>query len=230
MLRQLATVLALIAAPAIAQITILRPFGPSHVRVLNPFGAPQGSVRRLATTSGIETYSAPPVGANGLALKTFDWGGHRWSNDSGQTWNLNVPYAIGLGTTKARFEVHDTSFDRGSADASTQRRAEMSMGNKLDRFFNDRDYWHAFTFVAHVDCVTCLTQGGTIMQMHWPSNGNPAFAFRLVNYNGGYGLRITTRSDSSGNVIRYTGPLTGDVPHDLVYYFKLDGAAGELEA
>lgn len=177
-----------------------------------------------------EDYVSPPLDpTTGLALKSFDWGGHRWSNDSGQTWNLNVPYAIGLGATKLRFELHDTTDDRGLGDSSTQRRAEMSMGNKLDRFFNDRDYWHAFTFIAHADCIACLTKGGTIMQMHWPSKGNPAFAFRLVKYGGGYGFRITTRGDQESNVKRYTGPLVGDVPHDIVYHFKLNGAAGALD-
>jgi hypothetical protein len=54
------------------------------------------------------------------------------------------------------------------------------------------------------------------------------FAFRAVGFNGGMGFRISTRGDSQNNITRYTGPLTGDVEHDVVYTFKLNGSSGDL--
>jgi hypothetical protein len=203
-----------VSAPALAQI-----------RVLNPFGARQGSVAPLLTNNLSTGYAKPALQSNGLAVKVFTWNGHSWSNDSGQTWNINVPYAVGLSTSKVRFELHDTTSDRGQMDPSDKRRSEVS---SKDQFLNGRQYWMAFSFKIHWDCVPCQArtgQGGEIMQVHWPSGASPPLAFRTVATSTGAGFRITTRGDGQGNINRYTGPLTLDQVHDVVFNFQL-GAVG----
>lgn len=189
--------------------------------------APVGDESDEASTEEASTgttFSSPPLQSDGLAVKYFNWDGYSWSNDSGQPWNTQVPYAIGVAPSKIRFEIHDTTNDRGQIDESYKRRAEVS--SKL-QFVNNTTYWHAFSFTAHWDCPTCQASldGGTIMQMHWPSGASPAFSFRI----GPKGtFRITTRGDNQGNTTRYNGPFTFDVVHDVVYKFKLNGTSGEL--
>src|SRR3954471_13250438 len=156
-------VAATVSVPAAAQIQVLNPFGRGP-QVLQPFGTRQGSATSL-TTSSATGYTLPPLQSYGLAVKYLSWNGHQWGNDSGQTWNTNVPYAIGVAPTKIRFEVHDTSYDRGQIDPSTKRRSAIS--SSKDQFHNHIGYWMAFSFKVHWNCVACqqkLKQGGEIMQ------------------------------------------------------------------
>ena len=209
-------VAATLAAPAAAQND------PLKFRVL---GSPQSSASPL-TTSATTGYSSPPLQSNGLAAKYMSWGGYQWSNDSGQTWNLNVPYAVGTAPTKVRFEIHDTTNDHGQNDPSSKRRSEIS--STKEQFHNHIAYWMAFSFKVHWDCLACqrsLKQGGEIMQVHWPSGASPPLAFRVVPYGTGSGFSITTRGDGQSNITRYTGPLTLDTVHDVVFHFEL-GAVG----
>lgn len=196
----------------------------AQIKVLNPFGSPQGSVSPLTTSS--TGFSATPKLSSGLAQKYLSWNGHQWSNDSGQTWNSNVSYAIELGSTKARFELHDTTYDRGQIDESFKRRSELS--SSKDQFRNGTDYWMAFSFEVDWSCLACqqkLKQGGEIMQVHWPSGASPALAFRTVPTSTGAAFIVTTRGDNQGNITRATVPMTLGTVHDVVFHFKL-GAVG----
>jgi hypothetical protein len=218
------------------QIHILNPFGPSTIHTVNPFNHPQGTVAPLLTASASdESCTLPaPLLSTGLEPKAFSDGTEKLNNDSGQTWNTQVPYAIGKCTTsdarrRWKFELHDTPNDHGQSDPSNKRRSEVRATASFERFHNNITYWHAFSFKEHWDCPACMKGNEvTIMQMHWPSGASPPFAFRAVGFNGGMGFRISTRGDSQNNITRYTGPLTGDVEHDVVYTFKLNGSSGDL--
>ena len=215
-------VAATLAVPAAGQIQVLNPFGRGP-QVLQPFGSRQGSVSTLATNGS--TYSPVPT-SNGVAAKFLSWNGHQWCNDSGQTWNANVPYAVEIAPTKVRFELHDSPYDRGQIDPSTKRRSEFS--SSKDKFVNVAGYWMAFIFKVHWNCVTCqqrLKQGGEIMQVHWPSGASPPLAFRAVPTSTGAAFVITTRGDNQGNITRAKVPLTLDTVHDVVFHFQL-GAIG----
>ena len=218
---------ATLSMPAVGQIQVLNPFGRGP-QVLQPFGSRQGSVSPLATSS-TTGYSAPATQSNGLAQKYFSWNGHQWGNDSGQAWNTKVPYAIELAPTKIRFEVHDTSYDRGQIDPSTKRRSEVS--STKDQFHNHIGYWMAFSFKVHWNCLACQqkqNQGGEIMQVHWPSGASPPLAFRAVPTQTGAAFVITTRGDNQTNITRAKVPLTLDAVHDVVFRFQL-GAVGYEE-
>jgi hypothetical protein len=211
---------------AAAAVLAISTTAAAQIRFINPFGSPQGSVRQLVTTPSSNAYGLPPMQSNGLAVKYFAWGGHQWSNDTGQAFNTLVPYALGMGSTKVRFEVHDTPNDRGQSDPLDKRRAEIS--SSKEKFVNGVPYWMAFSFTAHWSCAGCQAntrQGGEIMQVHWPSGASPPLAFRLVPYGPGAGFRVTTRGDGQGNINRYTGPISLDQPHDVVFHFQL-GAVG----
>lgn len=174
-----------------------------------------------------QRFVPPPLQADGIAVKQFSWAGHLWNNDSGQAWNTQVPYAIQVSNDgKIRFEIRDTPNDRGQVDPPHKRRAEIS--SKGDKFHNHVDYWMAYSFKTHWGCVACQIQAGfghESMQVHWPSGASPALAFRIVPYDGGAGFRVTTRGDGEDNVTRYTGPLSLDQCHDVVFHFQL-GASG----
>ena len=106
----------------------------------------------------------------------------------------------------------------------------MGATASTDQFHNNGSYWHAFSFTEHWGCPSCMNgQEVTIMQMHWPSGASPAFAFRAVGLNGGAGFRITTRGDNESNTTRYTGPLSLDAVHNVVYHFVLNGSNGQLK-
>lgn len=204
----------------------------AQIKVINPFGHPQGAVQQLTTVALVGDYQSPPLQANGLAVKYFPWCGHQWANDSGQAFNTQVPYAIGLNSAvcKVRFELHDTIYDRGQSDPSTKRRAELS--SVKDKFVNGVDYWMAFSFKVHWDCPACqkrVNAGGEIMQVHWPSGASPPLAFRVVPCSAALAcFRITTRGVGQGNINRYTGALALDLAHDAVFHFRL-GAIGYEE-
>jgi len=212
---------ATLSPPAGAQIQVLNPFG-MRLPFIQPFGSRQNTVSPNSTTG----YSPLPVQSNGLTAKYLTWNGHQWSNDSGQTWNTNVPYAIQTTAPKIRFEAHDTTLDRGQFDESTKRRSEISSTKEF--FLNHTGYWMAFSFKVHWNCMACqvnLKQGGEIMQVHWPSGDSPPLAFRVVPYKGAAGFSVTTHGVNQGNISRYVGPLTLDTVHDVVFHFQL-GATG----
>lgn len=181
----------------------------------------------IASPATAQTYVSPPLQSNGIAVKFFSWGPHQWANDSGQAWNTQVPYAIGLAPGRVRFELRDSVFDRGQSDPTTKRRSEIS--SSRDKFVNGVPYWMAFSFSAHWNCVLCqrrVNAGGELMQVHWPSGASPPLAFRLVPCTVAPAcFRITTRGDGQGNITRYTGPLALDAVHDVVFHFQL-GAVG----
>jgi hypothetical protein len=224
----LAAIAAAFSVPAGAQIRFMNPFA-MQPKVLRPFVSPQGSVTPLATTGTCALPAAPL--SSGLQPKPFTWLGYKWNNDSGQTWNGFVPYAIKTCSNgHIVFELHDTSNDHGQNDPSNKRRTEIGATATGEKFYNNTTYWHAFSFSEHWDCPSCMRGSEvTIMQMHWPSGASPAFAFRAVGYNGSAGFRITTRGDNQGNINRYTGPLSLDTVHDVVYEFKLNGVSGDLD-
>lgn len=171
-------------------------------------------------------YVSPPLQSSGLAVKQFTWNGHKWNNDSGQTWNTNVPYAIQLGDGRVKFELHDTVNDRGQHDPSTKRRAEIG---SLDKYLNGIVYAEGFDFqVDWKQTTPKMKQGHELMQVHWPSGASPPLAFRIVPLNGGAGFRVTTRGDGQGNINRYTGPLALGVPHRVDWRMQL-GATGFVE-
>lgn len=169
-------------------------------------------------------FVSPPLNSDGLAARNgLEWGGHSWGNNSGQTWNREVPYAVGLGTDgkSLRFELHDTPSDHGMKDPDDKRRAEIG---SADDFLNGEEYWFAYSFKAEVENLN-NDLGQTINQIHWPSGASPALAHRLVHLDGGAGFRVTTRGDGQGNMTRATVPLELGKFHDIVVHFKL-GAVG----
>jgi hypothetical protein len=175
----------------------------------------------VGSTGDTATYTRPPVGSNGLAPRTgLLWNGHSWGNNSGQTWNLNVPYAIGLGDGALRIELHDTTNDHGLNDPSEKRRSEIG---SADTFKNGIEYWFAYSFKTH---ITNLKAGLSIrtMQVHWPSGASPAAGCSLVFANGGLAFRVSRKTDSTDNIEMATVACTMDVPHDVVMNFKLGGA------
>lgn len=174
----------------------------------------------------IAGFQSPPLQSNGVAVKRFEWNGHKWNNDSGQAWNSNVPYAIAISGDRIRFELRDTPEDRGQVDPPHKRRAEIS--SLRDKFHNHVAYWMAYSFKTHWSCVPCQVKTGAgheSMQVHWPSGASPALAFRVVPYQRGAGFRVTTRGDGQENVERYTGPMSLDQCHYVVFHFQL-GASG----
>ena len=170
---------------------------------------------------------SPTLQLDGIAAKRFTWLGHVWNNDSGQAWSSRVPYAIRFTSDgHIRFELRDSPDDRGQIDPPHKRRAEISSIG--DRFRNHVPYWMAYGFKTHWDCVACQVNTGDgheSMQIHWPSRGSPALAFRMAPYDGSAGFKITTRGDGERNVDRYAGPISLDQCHDVVFHFEL-GARG----
>lgn len=197
----------LLSAPALAQI-----------RVLKPFGSPQGSVTQLLTASST-AYQPPATDANGLVPKFFDWMGYPWSNNSGQVWNTNVPYALGFSSVRLRAELHDTNYDHGQKDPVDKRRAEIH--SKVD-LNNGVTYWHAFSYLDQPwtnPAGQKKAGGGAIHQIHMPDGGSPAIAFRRFQ-DGSFG--VTT--NPGGNIKRFKMPMTFGQPHDIVYRFTLSAA------
>jgi hypothetical protein len=220
------------AAPATAQVKMLNPFGGSSV--LHPFASRQGSVTPLLAAATDETCVLPAAPTStGLQPKPFVDGALKWNNDSGQTWNTQVPYAIGKCTTadgrrRWRFELHDTPFDHGQSDPSTKRRAEIGATASYERFHNRTTYWLGFSVLEHWDCPTCQTELRISQFLHWPSGASPAGAFTVANVGGKIVLRVTTCGDSHVNIVRAQVPFTLDVPHDFVIQVKPDGTNGLL--
>jgi len=128
--------------------------------------------------------------------------------------------------TKSRFELHNTTYDRGGNDPDRKRRAELHGHGSGETFAHGVQYWHAFSFIVHpfADPDGMRSHPGTIMQMHWPTGASPCFAFRVSKG----GFRITTRGDGQSNTTRYQGPLSFGSVNDVVYRFII-GKNGALD-
>jgi hypothetical protein len=170
---------------------------------------------------------------NGLAPATVEWAGREWRCNMGATWNQQMDYCLKVTDTTARFEIRPTERDHSSIDRDGKLRSELSGSLPKDhtRLPNGVPLWGAMTFIHHnwsdPEGMAKL-YGGLHGQIHIGSSfgGSPALAFRRTR-NGEF--EITTRGEldpvKSGTV-RYTGPLTFDEPHDLVFEIVLDPTHG----
>jgi hypothetical protein len=169
--------------------------------------------------------------ADGLTPKFLDWAGRKWTCALGSTWHRDMDYCLRLRDGMARFELHDTVFDRPAGDPDHKRRAELHYPRR-PRLPNDVPLWGAMSFIHHGWSdpfgMNKLTTGGAHGQIHMGSTvgGSPPVAFR--RHNDGSFL-ITTRGESErGNTKRYKAPLAFDRPHDLVYRVVLSPTNGSL--
>jgi hypothetical protein len=218
---------AALAAPTAAlAVPILDPFGRNAI---NPFAAPQGSVAPLLATTGEDpSFDAylPTLGSNGYTPATITWNGQPYKCDMGSTWNLNMPHSCRVTSDKVRFELHNTLQDRAVNDPSDKRRTEFHY--KKFVLSNGIEYWGAYSFLDHSWAdplgMKAKTSGGAHFQMHMPSGGSPAFAFRRYK-DGSFG--ITT--NPGGNVKRLTLPLSFNGVHDLVYRCVCHPTTGQLD-
>ena len=190
-----------------------------QIRMLKPFGSPQGSVAQLTTASSSNYLPPAADPQTGMAPRFFNWLGTNWSDNSGQTWNQNLPYALGISDTRLRAELHDSPYDHGQNDPTDKRRAEIH--NKVG-LLNNVTYWHAFSYLDQPwtnPAGQKKAGGGAIHQIHMPDGGSPAIAFRRFP-DGSFG--VTT--NPGGNVKRFKMPMTYGQPHDIVYRFTLSSA------
>ncbi|MGZ2411646.1 hypothetical protein ACUXST_001043 [Sphingomonas sp. F9_3S_D5_B_2] len=165
---------------------------------------------------------------SGYTPKYSKWQGMTWSADMGSTWVRNMDYAWRATQERCRFELHNTVNDRPSGDGSKKRRSELHLSRvKLP---NNTQLWGAFSFKDQPwsdRAGMARTTGGTLMQMHAPGSGSPAFAIRR----GGNGnLVITTVGElDPNNHKRYDSPLAFNTVHDVVYRCVLHPTAGQLD-
>lgn len=213
-----------VAAPASAQF--IKPF----VQVLRPLPATQ-VLHPLTTTAEDSSYSAyGSTLVNGYTPKYPTWLGQTWAADMGSTWNPNMDHCWRSGFAKSRFELHNTTADRSSADPSTKRRTELH--DKKHLLANGVEYWGAYSFIDHSWSdpagMNTKTTGGAHFQMHMPAGGSPAFAFR--RYKDGT-FQITTCGDNDpvNNHKRYSQVLSFDAVHDIVYRCVIHPTAGQLD-
>jgi hypothetical protein len=131
----------------------------------------------------------------------------------------------------ARFELHNTEFDRASGDPAEKRRSELHFP-KRPRLPNDTPLWGAMSFIHHgwadPSGMEKLTTGGAHGQIHIGSKagGSPAVAFR--RHRDGDFLVTTRGEQEQGNIKRFKAPLAFDQPHDLVYRVVLSPTNGSL--
>jgi hypothetical protein len=177
------------------------------------------------------TFNHPPVGSNGLSPRNgLLWNGHKWGNNSAQTWNTKAPYAVGLceNPEALRFELHDTPWDHGSGDEkigeSFKRRAEIG---SEDKFKNGVDYWLYYAFLPDLDI---LPAGLTLRtsQTHWPSGASPANGDTILAQKGALMFRTTIKTDTSESITMATVPSANRQVHHVVKHFRL-GASGFLQ-
>jgi hypothetical protein len=179
--------------------------------------------------AGILRYRSTLV--NGLTPEDIDWDGRKWRCTMGSTWHAGMDYCLRLSEGMARFELHDTIFDRPAGDPDRKRRSELHYP-KRPRLPNDVPLWGAMSFIHHSwadpSGMARLTLGGAHGQIHIGSKagGSPAVAFH--RYKDGNFLVTTRGEQESGNTKRYKAPLAFDRPHDLVYRVVLSPTNGSL--
>jgi hypothetical protein len=169
------------------------------------------------------TFNQPPVGSDGLAPRNgLEWNGHKWGNNSGQTWNKSVPYAVGLcdSPEALRFELRDTPNDHGLNDPSFKRRAEIG---SADHFKNGVDYWLFYSFLPDLDT---LPAGLTLRtsQVHWPSGASPAIGDTILAQKGALAFRTTIKTDASESITKATVPCANRQVHHVLKHFRLGGS------
>lgn len=139
----------------------------------------------------------------------------------GHSWQ----YAPSLNGWRHRFEIRNTTKDRGCGDPTTKRRSELHRKVLIPYGVV---HWGAFSFKdqwTDPAGMKAKGQAGTIIQMH-SSSGSPTFAFRRR----GDGRLWITTTVSGDNKTRYTSSTAPafNAPHDVVYRFKI-GTSGELD-
>ena len=213
----------LLAASAAALILALpATAADAQIKVLNPFGSPQGSVTQLVTSTSSTSCQTPAAGSTGVT-----WLGKKWKMANGRAWNNNTPYAVCLGSTSdyVRFELRDTSYDHGANDPSTKRRAEIGVD---PGYVNGVTYWMAYSIKSHVNGLN-KNLGNTMDQFQDPLGSKPSISHRLVYCGGQACLLTTTRYDEDGSggltVDRGQVPFALDTAHDIVVQFQM-GANG----
>jgi hypothetical protein len=168
---------------------------------------------------------------DGLTPKDIDWNGREWLCTMGSTWHAGMDHCLRLTDRKARFELHDTDFDRPADDPPRKRRSELHFP-KRPRLPNDVPLWGAMSFIHHgwadPSGMARLTMGGAHGQIHIGSRagGSPAVAFH--RYKDGDFLVTTRGEQSRANIRRFKAPLAFDRPHDLVYRVVLSPTNGSL--
>ena len=212
-----------VAGPAFAQLSS----GP-FVKVLQP--ATQ-VLRPLTTTSSTtslaSSFSSSLV--SGYTPTYPKWLGQQWTAAMGSTWHTGMDYSWRTTTNKARFELHPTVNDRSKNDPTDKRRTEIH--DKVHLVPNGKVIWGAFSFTdyawADPTGMAKLT-GGTIFQMHMPSGGSPAFAFRR-DKNGLFLITTNGANDPTSNHKWYSSALAFGQPHDVVYRCVIDPVNGSLD-
>jgi len=212
-----------VAGPAFAQLSS----GP-FVKVLQP--ATQ-VLRPLTTTSSMtslaSSFSSSLV--SGYTPTYPKWLGQQWTAAMGSTWHTGMDYSWRTTTNKARFELHPTVNDRSKNDPTDKRRTEIH--DKVHLVPNGKVIWGAFSFTdyawADPTGMAKLT-GGTIFQMHMPSGGSPAFAFRR-DKNGLFLITTNGANDPTSNHKWYSSALAFGQPHDVVYRCVIDPVNGSLD-
>lgn len=197
------------------------PFGQSAART-SPFVAAGAT----ASDASFATYSSTLVG--GFTPSQLGWGGRTWKADMGSTWTANLDYSCRVTATKIRFELHSTTFDRAVNDPVDKRRTELHDKTSLP---NGVAMWGAFSVNNHAwadPAGMTATTGGAMCQMHMPSGGSPAFAFRR-DKNGNFLVTTNGANDPINNNKRYVGPLSFGAVHDIVYRCVIHPVNGELD-
>lgn len=184
-------------------------------------------VRRLNNSGVSANYRSSLV--DGYTPKRIDWDGYRWSADMGSTWNAGMDHCFRAGEDMARFELQPTPRDRAAGDSPDKRRSELHCTK--NRLENGVALWGAMSFIHHRwsdPQGMAKGWGGVHGQVHMGKfGGSPALAFRRAR-DGRF--LVTTRGElDPGNQRRWTGAVSFDEPHDLVYRLLLNASAGELD-
>lgn len=182
------------------------------------------------TATGDASYSQyASTQVSGYTPQYPTWLGQMWTAAMGATWSPNMDYSWRMTAHKSRFELHNTTNDRARDDPSTKRRTELH--DKLHLLANGLTYWGAYSFIDHSwpDPVGMRnTTGGAHFQMHMPSGGSPAFAFRRDKY-GNFTVTTNGDNDPTSNHKWYSQVLSFDQVHDIVYRCVIHPVNGQLD-
>jgi hypothetical protein len=159
------------------------------------------------------------------------WNGRKWRCAMGSVWNSGMDHCLRIIPERARFEIRNTSNDRGPGDDPSKRRSEIRFP-KSPRLPNGIPLWSAMSFKHHrwsdPEGMSRLSGGGVHGQLHIGSKfgGSPAVAFRRMR-NGDFA--ITTRGEKEPkNKVRFRRPLPFDRVHHLVSRVILHPIEGSL--